>query len=73
MVAFKQWYDSVGADKFQNIIEIIEDSELPYRIKEKILNIVVDAEVEIVDNMYEGFVSDCEDRYYDEYKDSKYE
>lgn len=73
MVAFKQWYDSIGADKFQNIIEIIEDSELPYRIKEKILNTVVDAEVEIVDNMYEGFVSECEDRYYDEYKDGKYE
>lgn len=73
MVAFKQWYDSVGADKFQNIIEIIEDSELPYRIKEKILNTVVDAEVEIVDNMYEDFVSECQDRYYDEYKDSKYE
>lgn len=73
MVIFKQWYDSIGSDKFQDIIETIEDLELPYKLKEKILNTVVDAEWEILDNMYEGAISDYQDRCYDEYKDSKYD
>jgi len=70
MVTFKQWFDSIGDDKFQEIIEIIEDSELPYRIKEKILNTVVDAELEILEDMYDGAVSEYQDRCYDEYKDN---
>ena len=70
MVTFKQWYDSVGADKFQKIIEIIEDLELPYKLKEVILNTVVDAEWEILEDMYDGVVGDYQDRCYDEYKDS---
>ena len=70
MVDFKHWYDSIGNDKFQEIIETIEDLELPYKLKEVILNTVVDAEWEILDSMYEGFISDYQDRCYDEYKDS---
>ena len=70
MVTFKQWYDSVGGDKLQEIIETIEELELPYKLKEVILNTVVDAEVEILENMYEGVISDYQDRCYDEYKDN---
>lgn len=73
MVTFKHWYDSVGADKLQEIIETIEDLELPYKLKEKILNTVIDAEVEILENMYDGAVSEYQDRCYDEYKDGKYD
>lgn len=71
MVTFKQWFDSIGDDKFQEIIETIEDLELPYKLKEVILNTVVDAEWEILENMYAGVVGDYQDRCYDEYKDSK--
>lgn len=70
MVTFKQWYDSIGADKFQEIIETIEDLELPYKLKEVILNTVVDAECEILEDMYVGSISEYQDRCYDEYKDS---
>jgi len=70
MVTFKQWYDSVGADKFQKIIETIEHLDLPYKLKEVLLNTVVDAEWEILDSMYEGAISEYQDRCYDEYKDS---
>ena len=73
MVTFEHWYDSIGDDKFQEIIETIEDLELPYKLKEVILNTVVDAKVEILENMYEGFVSEYQDRCYDEYKDGKYD
>lgn len=70
MVTFKQWYDSVGADKFQKIIETIEDLDLPYKLKEVILNTIVDAEFEILEDMYAGVVAEYQDRCYDEYKDS---
>ena len=70
MVTFEQWYDSIGDDKFQEIIETIEDLELPYKLKEVILNTVVDAEWEILENMYEDAISEYQDRCYDEYKDS---
>lgn len=70
MLPFKHWYDSVGADKLQEIIETIEDLELPYKLKEKILNTIIDAEVEIIEAMYEGFISDYQDRCYETYKDS---
>lgn len=73
MVDFKHWYDTIGNDKVQGIIETIEDLELPYKLKEVILNIVVDAEGEIIASMYEGFISDYQDRCYDEYKDNKYD
>lgn len=73
MVAFKQWYDNIGNDKFQEIIETIEYLDLPYKLKEKILNTVVDAEFEILENMYEGAISEYQDRCYDEYKDGKYD
>ena len=73
MVTFKHWYDSVGADKFQEIIETIEDLEVPYKLKEVILNTVVDAELEILEYMYEDAISEYQDRCYDEYKDGKYE
>lgn len=73
MVTFKQWYDSVGDNKLQEIIETIEYLELPYRIKEKILNTVVDAEWEILEDMYDGVVGEYQDRCYDEYKDGKYD
>ena len=73
MVTFEQWYDSIGNDKFQEIIETIEDLELPYKLKEKILNTVVDAELEILEDMYDGVVSEYQDRCYDEYKDGKYD
>lgn len=73
MVTFKQWYDSIGSDKFQEIIETIEDLELPYKLKEKILNTVVYDEAEILVNMYEGIISEYQDRCYDEYKDGKYD
>ena len=73
MVTFEQWYDNIGDNKIQEIIEKIEDLELPYKLKEVILNIVVDDEVEILENMYEGFVSEYQDRCYDEYKDGKYD
>lgn len=69
MVTFEHWYDSIGDDKFQEIIETIEDLELPYKLKEVILNTIIDAEVEILENMYEGFVSEYQDRCYDEYKE----
>lgn len=70
MVAFNRWYDVIGGDKFQEIIETIEDLELPYKLKEKILNTVVDAECEILEDMYDGAISEYQDRCYDEYKDS---
>lgn len=73
MVTFKQWYDSVGADKVQDIIETIEYLDLPYKLKENILNTVVDAEAEILEYMYNGVVSEYQDRCYDEYKDGKYD
>ena len=70
MVTFEQWYDSIGNDKIQEIIETIEYLELPYKLKEVILNTVVDAEWEILEDMYDGAVSEYQDRCYDEYKDS---
>ena len=70
MVTFKQWYDSVGDDKFQEIIETIEDLELPYKLKERILNTLVDAEWEILEDMYDNVVGEYQDKAYDEYKDS---
>jgi hypothetical protein len=70
MVDFEHWCYSVGDDKMQDIIETIEDLDLPYKLKEMILNTIVDAEYEILENMYEGFVSEYQDRCYDEYKDS---
>lgn len=73
MVTFEQWYDSIGDDKFQEIIETIEDLEVPYKLKEAILNTVVDAEWEILEDMYKGYISDYQDRCYDEYKDGKYD
>ena len=73
MVTFEHWYDSVGNNKFQEIIETIEYLDLPYKLKEKILNTIIYAEGDILDNMYEGFVSEYQDRCYDEYKDGKYD
>ena len=73
MVTFKQWYDSVGADNFQEIIETIENLDLPYKLKEVLLNTVVYTEWEILEDMYDSVVGEYQDRCYDEYKDSKYE
>ena len=73
MVKFERWCNNVGNDKFQKIIETIEDLELPYKLKEVILNTVVDAEWEILEDMYDGVVGDYQDRCYDEYKDGKYD
>jgi len=73
VVTFERWCNNVGNDKFQEIIETIEDLELPYKLKEVILNTIIDAEGDILENMYEGFVSEYQDRCYDEYKDGKYD
>lgn len=73
MVDFKHWYDTIGNDKVQAIIETIEELELPYKLKEMILNTIIDAEGEIIEDMYEGFISDYQDICYDEYKDNKYD
>lgn len=73
MVDFKHWYDTSGNYKFQAIIETIEELELPYKLKEMILNTVVDAEGEIIESMYEDFISDYQDRCYESYKDNKYD
>lgn len=73
MVTFERWCNNVGNDKIQEIIETIEALELPYKLKEVILNTVVDSEWEILEDMYEGSISEYQDRCYDEYKDSKYE
>lgn len=73
MVNFKHWYDDIGNDKFQTIIETIEELELPYKLKERILNTIIDAEGEIIEAMYEGFISDYQDRCYEAYKDNKYD
>ena len=73
MVTFEHWYDSVGNDKFQEIIETIEYLDLPYKLKEKILNTIIDAEGEILEDMYDSVVGEYQDRCYDEYKDGKYE
>ena len=70
MVKFERWCNNVGNDKVQEIIETIEDLELPYKLKEEILNTIIDDIVDILENMYEGFVSGYQDRCYDEYKDS---
>lgn len=70
MVTFERWCNNVGNDKIQKIIETIEDLELPYKLKEVILNIVIDAEVEILEDMYDGVIGEYQDRCYDEYKDS---
>ena len=70
MVDFKHWYDTIGIDKFQAIIETTEELELPYKLKEMILNTIIYAEGEIIESMYEGFISDYQDRCYAEYKDS---
>ena len=73
MVKFERWCNNVGNDKFQEIIETIEDLDLPYKLKEVILNTVVDAEWEILEDMYDGVIGEYQDRCYDEYKDGKYE
>ena len=73
MVTFERWYDSIGDNKLQEIIETIEDLELPYKLKEVILNTTIDAEWEILEDMYDSVVGEYQDRCYDEYKDSKYE
>lgn len=73
MVNFKQWYDIIGNDKVQDIIETIEELELPYKLKEVILNTIIDAEGEIIEAMYEGFISNYQDRCYESYKDNKYD
>lgn len=70
MVTFERWCNNIGNDKFQEIIETIEDLEFPYKLKEVILNTVVDAELEILEYMYEDAISEYQDRCYDEYKDS---
>ena len=43
MVDFKHWYDTLGNDKVQAIIETIEELELTYKLKEIILNKIIDA------------------------------
>ena len=73
MVIFERWCINVGHDKFQEIIETIEDLDLPYKLKEVILNTVIDAEWEILENMYDDVIGEYQDRCYDEYKDSKYD
>ena len=73
MVDFKHWYDTIGNDKFQAIIETIDELELPYKLKEMILNTVVDAQWQILEDIYDGAVSEYQDRCYDEYKDGKFE
>ena len=70
MVIFERWCINVGHDKFQEIIETIEDLELHYKLKEVMLNTVVDAELEILEYMYEDAVSEYQERCYDEYKDN---
>ena len=73
MVTFERWCDNVGNDNFQEIIETIEDLDLPYKLKEVLLNTVVDAECEILEDMHDSVVGDYQDRCYDDYKDGKYE
>lgn len=70
MVSFDKWIEEVGNDKIQNIIEVIEDLSLPPSVEGRLLNVILDSEAYILEDMYEGFISDYEDRAYEEYKES---
>lgn len=71
MVTFDHYCDVIGNDKFNDIVYTIEEFDIPDRVKQYLLDCVLDYEYDILEHFYEGAQGDYEDRCYDEWKDNR--
>jgi len=60
------------AERFNNILDTIDDLEVPYNLKSLITQLINDNEAEIAEHQYESLVSDYEDYEYEKHKEEKY-
>lgn len=73
MQTLKEYIESnTFAERFNRIIDDIEDFDVPLEIKSKLIEIVNVHEFEIAENQYISLVSNAEDYTYEQYKEEKY-
>lgn len=74
VMSYEEFCESKLGEKALDIIyNTIYDLNVPNNVYNKLVDVIADYAYEILEDKYEDYISEYQDRAYDEYKDSKYE
>ena len=71
-MSYEEFCDSkLGEKTLDTIYNTIDDLNVPDKVYNKLVEVIADYTHEILEDSYEDYISEYQDRAYDEYKDSK--
>ena len=72
-MSYEEYCDRFDVQIQDNLYVSIDNLNIPYKVKQRIWDVIMDYSYDILEDRYEDYISEYQDRAYDEYKDSKYE
>ena len=73
-MSYEEFCESkLGEKALDTIYNTIFDLNVPNKVYNRLVDVISDYSYEILEDKYEEYISEYQDRAYDEYKDSKYE
>ena len=73
VMSYEEYCDRFDVQIQDNLYVSIDNLNIPYKVKQRIWDVIMDYSYDILEDRYEDYISEYQDRAYDEYKDSKYE
>jgi len=70
MLSYKDWYDKIGYKIDEEVLNWLNDAPSYVNLRDMAIYDVREYVEEILNSEYESYISDIDDRAYDEYKDS---
>ena len=72
-MSYEEFCDRFDTQIQDSLYVSLDNLNLPYKVKQRIWDVIMNYSYDILEDRYEDYISEYQDRAYDEYKDSKYE
>ena len=71
-MSYEEYYDRFVEHIQDSLYASLDNINIPYKVKQRVWDVIIDYSHEILEDRYEDYISEYQDRAYDEYKDSKW-
>ena len=71
VMSYEEYCDRFDVQIQDSLYVGLDNLNLPYKVKQRIWDVIMDYSYDILEDRYEDYISEYQDRAYDEYKDSK--
>ena len=72
VISYEEFFDRYVEHIQDSLFTSIDNINIPYKVKQKVWDVINENSHAILEDRYEDYISEYQDRAYDEYKDSKW-